>query len=411
MSGSTSPSGCAEQIPDNFGGAVDLLQIDPDRAEEANDVGAERSAAGIDEAGAPQTELVAQRAINQHLADRAQQPQAERHRPALGVAQLNALGDAAEEIEDMALQWGGVGRPDRDLGQRVLPVARRRQGDGRAQLAQVALQGLGLFREVDRKADPHMERQREHRIADPGHRQIRQMLVARPDAFGRRKPFGHAQEIGVAQHHPFGPRGGARGVGEQRQIVGLALGDGGLDIARMGRAELAPGRLHRLEGLEDRVVVIAQAARVVIDDQLQVRQAVLQRQDLVDLFLVLGNDDRGLGVIEHIGELGRDRVLVDRDGDAAEALRGELRDIEARAVLPDDRQLVAAPEALGGEPLREIAHLLPIAPPAVSLPDAAVLLAQGRAVGCPLGIAPQQLRQGDVVAHAAFTLCSAAAPR
>ena len=145
----------------------------------------------------------------------------------------------------------------------------------------------------------------------------------------------------------------------------------------MGGAELAPGRLHRLEGLEDRVVVIAQAARVVIDDQLQVRQAVLQRQDLVDLFLVLGDDDRGLGVIEHIGELGRDRVLVDRDGDAAEALRGELRDIEARAVLADDRQLVAAPEALGGEAEREIAHLLPIAPPAIGLPDAAVLLAQG----------------------------------
>ena len=73
------------------------------------------------------------------------------------------------------------------------------------------------------------------------------------------------------------------------------------------------------------MVVIAQAARLVVDDVAQARQLVGHREDLVDLFLVLGDDDRGLGMIEHIGKLGRDRVLKDRDRDPAEALRGELR--------------------------------------------------------------------------------------
>ena len=67
-----------------LGSAVDLLQIDPDGAEEAERVGAERRAAGIDEPCAPQPELVAQRAVDEDLADCAQQPGAGRHRPALG---------------------------------------------------------------------------------------------------------------------------------------------------------------------------------------------------------------------------------------------------------------------------------------------------------------------------------------
>ena len=48
-----------------LGGAVDLLQVDPDRAEEAERVGAERRAAGIDEPGAAQPELIAQRRVDQ----------------------------------------------------------------------------------------------------------------------------------------------------------------------------------------------------------------------------------------------------------------------------------------------------------------------------------------------------------
>src|SRR5207247_3422910 len=102
-------------------------------------------------------------------------------------------------------------------------------------------------------------------------------------------------------------------------------------------------------------------------------QPRLEREDLVDLLLVFGHHDRYLGMVEHIGQFAGDRVLIDRHRNAAEAHRGELREIEARPVLADYRQLGAAPEARGGEAKREIAHLLPIAPPAIGLPDAAGL--------------------------------------
>src|SRR5919206_3795888 len=106
------------------------------------------------------------------------------------------------------------------------------------------------------------------------------------------------------------------------------------------------------------------------------RQPILQRKDLVDLLLVLGDDDRGLGVIEHVGKFGSDRVLIYRDSDAAEAHRRELGEIEPRPVLADDRQLVARAEPGGAEAKREIAHFLPIASPTVRLPDAEILFAQ-----------------------------------
>src|SRR5207245_10805457 len=90
-----------------FCGAVDLLQIDPDRAEKANDFRAERSAAGIDKPSPPEPELVAQRTVNQHLANGAQEAQTERQRLALRRGKLGALGDAAEEIENAALERRG----------------------------------------------------------------------------------------------------------------------------------------------------------------------------------------------------------------------------------------------------------------------------------------------------------------
>ncbi len=172
-------------------------------------------------------------------------------------------------------------------------------------------------------------------------------------------------------------------------------------MAGMGGAERAALFLHRLEGFEERIVVIEQAARVVVDEQLQMRQPILQRQDLVDLLLILGHHHRDFRVIEHIGELAGDRVLAGRHGDPAQAHRGELREIEPRPILADHRQLVALPKARRGEPEREVADLLPVAPPAVGLPDAEVLLAQRGAVRHALGIAPQQLRQGRADRHAA----------
>ena len=153
------------------------------------------------------------------------------------------------------------------------------------------------------------------------------------------------------------------------------------------------------------------AARVVVDDELQMRQPLLQRQDLVDLLLVLGHHHRDLGVIEQIGHLGGDRVLVHRHRDAAEALRGELRPVEPRPVVADHRELAAAAEAVRRKARGEVAHLAGIIGPAEGLPDAERLLAHRRPGGHRLGISAQQPRQCRAGRHAAASAGSWAPPK
>ena len=63
------------------------------------------------------------------------------------------------------------------------------------------------------------------------------------------------------------------------------------------------------------------------------------------LLLVLGHDERGLGVVQHVDQLRSDRILVDRHRDAAQRLGGELGKVELRAVVAHHGELVAALEA------------------------------------------------------------------
>src|SRR6202035_3174108 len=86
-----------------FGRAVHLLQIHSEETEETENIDAERRAPGIDDAGAAQPELVAHRAVDEELADPAQQPQPNRYRPPLRDAELRPLGHPPEKIEDAAL--------------------------------------------------------------------------------------------------------------------------------------------------------------------------------------------------------------------------------------------------------------------------------------------------------------------
>ena len=154
-----------------------------------------------------------------------------------------------------------------------------------------------------------------------------------------------------------------------------------------------------------------QPLRIVIDDEFEMRQLRSQRQDLVDLFLVLGDNDRDLGVVQHKDQLAGDRVLVHRHRGAAEALGRQLRPIEAGPIVANDRELVAAAKAVRGQAQRKIAHLLPIVRPGESLPDPVVLFADRRPPRHLFGVAPQQTRQGRLRHAAAASRRSFAVPR
>ena len=130
-----------------------------------------------------------------------------------------------------------------------------------------------------------------------------------------------------------------------------------------------------LIGRQSRLVVVAQAARVLVDDPFQVRHGFTDLEQLVDLFLVLDDREPDLGIVEDEGHFGGNRVLVHRHRDAAQALDRDHREVQARAVLSDDRQVVAASESRLMQSGGQLVHLGQSPRPAPSLPDAEILLA------------------------------------
>ena len=152
-------------------------------------------------------------------------------------------------------------------------------------------------------------------------------------------------------------------------------------------------RLDLLEGHEAGGFVAVHPPRVIVDDVLETRQPVPHFQDLVDLLLVFGHDDARLGGFEHPGQLARDRVLVEPDGQDAGALGREFGDHPLRPVVSDDREPVPPLNAQLGQPQREGAHPAEILRPGDLLPDAELLLAQGDPVGMTDGVTREQTRK------------------
>ena len=150
--------------------------------------------------------------------------------------------------------------------------------------------------------------------------------------------------------------------------------------------ELLAERPDLLIRRQARLVVVAQATRVFVDDPLQVRHRLADLEQLVDLLLILDDGELDFRVVEDEGHLGGDRVLVHRHRDAAEALHRDHREVKARAVLADDGQVLATGEAGLMQSGRDLAHLGQHLDPAPALPDAEVLLAYCSRPRPPLGM-------------------------
>ena len=156
---------------------------------------------------------------------------------------------------------------------------------------------------------------------------------------------------------------------------------------------LRPSAITVVDGVEAAVIVIAQAARLVIEHPLEPRHALHHRQDLVDLLLILHRGEAHLGMLEHEGQFVGHRVGIDRHRDRAEHLRRHQRPVELRPVGADDGDGVAALEAEPAQAHRIGAHDLQHLAPGPGLPDAEILVPHGRPRAVQLGVADQKLRK------------------
>ena len=214
------------------------------------------------------------------------------------------------------------------------------------------------------------------------------------------------EEIGVAprdedvllrEHDAFGPAGRARGVEDDTDVAAPAGGypvEPRLADGRIGLQRLAPRLLHALDGDEIIGIVFLEAARVVVDDLADRADVGGDGEHLVRLLLILDDGVLHLGVREDVSHLLGNGVLIDGNGDRAEALRRAEGPVEVGPVIADDRDRLAGFQAEQLEADRKGLDLALRLGPGPRLPDAEGLLAEGRARAIALRIVQKQFRNG-----------------
>ncbi len=151
---------------------------------------------------------------------------------------------------------------------------------------------------------------------------------------------------------------------------------------------------------QPRVVVVAHPAGLDVDDRLEVRQAVADLEDLVDLLLVLGDQHARAGVLQQVLDLGGRvrRVQAHRDGPAGDGAEVGVQPLGA--VLGVDGHAVAGADPEGHQRVRGGLQVVPVVGPGDVLPEPEGLLAQGDLVGGVLRPLPHALDDGALGAGA-----------
>ena len=400
------PVALQAHIGAGFGLAVELLEVDADGAVEAEQVRADGRARGVGHADAREPQHIAQRAIHRKVVPLVQQPVAAADR--LAVQDVGA--HAARQLHGLgvqpALEGGRVFHADGHRGQHALEHARRRKVVGRPDLAQVDRHGACRLGAVDGEARHQPLGHREQVVAHPGGGQVGNDVVSRHQAIDLDPALRRGDEGRVRLAHPLGLARGARGVQDDRHVLGAVAFHLGLPGAGVGAVPFGAQR-HQLLGADEAgLLVVAQATWVVVNDVGDAGHRLAHLQQLVHLLLVLGEEELHLRVLDHEGHLGGHRVLVQRNGHATHALHSHHAHVQVRAVVADQGQVLPASEAQGQQAAGQLLHRLCSVFPGPGLPDTVLFFAYGRvcrALGCMF---EQQLRERGLHSGSYRWVCS-----
>ena len=267
---------------------------------------------------------------------------------------------------------------------------------GRADLAQVVGRRFRAFRAGDAEAGDIALSVVEIMIADPGQRQVskRFVLVGQPvegdrAAGGANRPF-------AAKHHALRAAGRAGGVENDRRIGSPAAIDQPVEVARDLRIgeRGAANRCDRGQRREATLGIFVEAPRFVVEKMREPGQAVAHGKDLVDLLLVLGDDDRGLGMVKDGGDFVGDRVGVNGNRNGPDHLRRGDRPVEPRPVGADDGDRRAPLEPEPDQTLRDGASFVIDLSPGPGLPEAEILVAESGTRPAQGRVGAQEFREG-----------------
>ena len=350
--------------------------------------------AGIGHADAAHAEHVAQRSVNQDVAEPVPQAIAGAHRLAVENGPAAALGDAHEVMEELLLDLSGILHADHHRSQQAFEDPRRREIINRADLAQVGHDRLGRLGTVDGESGHQRLGMGKQMIADPGHRQVGEDVAVAAHAVDLHAALGGGDERGVRLADAFRLSGRPGRVEHDRNVIVMTLADFIVEDVGMVAVMDPPHLDQFLDVVQERLRVVPHPARIVIDDVFQRADLRHDLEQLVDLLLVLDDREADAGILHHEQHLVGHRVLVERNRHPAQGLGGAHHHVKVRPIVADDGQVVAAPETEFREAAGERPHAVGDFGPGQGLPDSQVLLAHRRSVRTIPRVIEQQAREG-----------------
>ena len=256
--------------PGVLGLAVDLEDQDVERGEELEHLARDRRGAAHADARAIEPDGRFSLSKTSFFASAYWASQVDRHRLVPGAVLRGArCRSPAPSRGASSSRPSACAILPRDAGVELLPDARHAEEDRRLHLLEVVRHLLDRLGEVDAHAGGDRPVDREHLLGDVRERQVRERrsrsgAMSVSSLRARRGP----REVRVREHHALGRAGGARGVDQRREAVGLervdALEEPLVVDGVALREELLP-REH------DRIVDACGAAHQ--HDVLEVRQA------------------------------------------------------------------------------------------------------------------------------------------
>ena len=165
--------------------AVELLDVDAERAVEGENLRADGLAGGVGQADAAEAQVVLERPVDQRVAEAVQEGVEGVDGLVGELAGADALRHLQEELARLALDPGGVLEADHHRRQDIFPHARRREEVGRANIVKVRQHRVAALRAIEGEAAAVELAVREDVVAHPRHRQVRQdfLGLSQPLAF------------------------------------------------------------------------------------------------------------------------------------------------------------------------------------------------------------------------------------
>ena len=358
-----------------LGLAVHLDHVEAIDLPKHRGLGRQRCAAADHKLQPVEAEFVENRPENQRLQDAIEgflQASCRAIPPAAGVPARKPH----RKLVSRALDAAGVEHADQRMRCEFLQIARDGEHHGRRDLKQRRREVLGVLAEMrhqlrhqrQRDGDVAAEHVAHRQIDDCAMRLLAQCRIMRDDGVGGGKV------LAMADQRTLRMTGRARSIDDESRV--------GRRKSCQFLFEPREVRLFRRgqqigEAVQLLVRVAEHRGIVEHDDRAQVRQPACYRQDLVDIFLVFGDENAGAAVPHLVFDLSWRGCRIDAVGDGAERLRGEIADHPLFADITHDGDALAARNAEALQRARGVRDQRRIVAPAALAKDTEMLGAEG----------------------------------